>query len=256
MNTLFLAWQDKPREASQRIATRGWYPIGRLDAPADRSHYTFRYTQGALRAQREAGFQPLDAFPTMEKVYESPELFSLFRNRVPSEKRGDYAEFLSRLGLTVKEADPFEILAVSGGGRQTDNLEVFPKIHRRRDGSFQCRFFLHGWRHVNSASQERLNSLREGDRLQVALEINNPATGAAIQIQSADDYHMLGWAPRYLITDMLRALSESPGKVEATVVKLNPSPAPYNQRVLVHLEGCLPENMEPMSSPDFNGLLS
>lgn len=256
MNTLFLAWQDKPREASQRIATRGWYPIGRLDAPADRSHFTFQYTKGALRAQLEAGFQPLDAFPTLERLYESPELFPLFGNRVPSVKRDDYAEFVGRLGLTVKEADPFEILAVSGGGRQTDNLEVFPKIQQRRDGSFSCRFFLHGWRHVNSASQERLNALREGDRLQVALEINNPATGAAVQIQSADDYHMLGWAPRYLITDMLRALSESPTKVEAMVVKLNPSPAPYNQRVLVNLEGCLPDHLEPMSSPDFAGLLS
>src|SRR5439155_12810438 len=110
MKTLFLAWQDTPREASSRLATRGWYPIGRLDIQTEqRPLYTFRYTQGALIAKDEAGFQPLDAFPRFERAYESPELFPLFQNRVPDPKRNDYADFVKRLGLTVEDADPFEI---------------------------------------------------------------------------------------------------------------------------------------------------
>ena len=254
MKTLFLAWQDAPREASSRLATRGWYPIGRLDVEIEQPLYTFRYTRGALTAKDEAGFQPLDAFPRFERAYESKELFPLFQNRVPNPKRGDYADFVKRLGLTVEEANPFEILAISGGGRQTDNLEVFPKIQKRRDGTFAVRFFLHGWRHVNVDSQTRLSSLEEGDTLQVALEINNPVTGTAVQLQTADDYHVIGWAPRYLIRDMLRALGECPGDVRARVTQLNPPPGPYNQRVLVELEGRLPENVEPMSAPEFQGI--
>lgn len=254
MKTLFLAWQDTPRESAPRPATRGWYPIGRLDVENEEPRYTFHYTRGALTAHDEAGFQPLDAFPDFQRAYRSDELFPLFQNRVPNPKRGDYVEFIKRLGLTVEEANPFEILAISGGGRQTDNLEVFPKIQKRRDGTFAVRFFLHGWRHVNTDSQSRLNRLNEGDALQVALEINNPATGAAVQLQTADDYHMIGWAPRYLIKDMLRALAECPGHVEARVSKLNPPPGPYNQRVLVELEGRLPENVEPMSTPEFQSI--
>ncbi len=256
MKTLFLAWQDAPREASSRLATRGWYPIGRLDVEPEQPLYTFRYTRGALSAKEEAGFQPLDAFPRFEQAYESPELFPLFQNRVPNPKRSDYAEFVKRLGLTVEQADPFEILAISGGGRQTDNLEVFPKIQKRRDGTFVVRFFLHGWRHVSTDSQDRLSSLKEGDTLQVALEINNPVTGTAVQLQTADDYHMIGWAPRYLIRDMLRALEECPGDVHARVAKLNPPPGPYNQRVLVELEGRFPTEIEPMSAPEFQGITS
>jgi len=256
MKTLFLAWQDTPREASPRLATRGWYPIGRLDVEPEQPLYTFRYTRGALSAKEEAGFQPLDAFPRFEQAYESSELFPLFQNRVPNPKRSDYAEFVKRLGLTVEQADPFEILAISGGGRQTDNLEVFPKIQKRRDGTFVVRFFLHGWRHVSTDSQDRLSSLKEGDTLQVALEINNPVTGTAVQLQTADDYHMIGWAPRYLIRDMLRALEECPGDVHARVAKLNPPPGPYNQRVLVELEGRFPTEIEPMSAPEFQGITS
>jgi len=140
---------------------------------------------------------------------------------------------------------------VTGGARQTDNLEVFPRIQKRRDGSFDCRFFLHGWRHVNLPAQERVARLQPGERLQVALELNNPATTSAVQIQTSEDYHMIGWAPRYLVLDVLKAMTECPSELEACVLRLNPSPAPYNQRVLVQLEGRFPGTFEPMSSPQF-----
>ena len=47
--TLFLAWQDKGE-------SRQWFPIGRLDADSGLSRYRFRYTGGALRAQRGSIF--------------------------------------------------------------------------------------------------------------------------------------------------------------------------------------------------------
>ncbi len=150
MKTLFLAWQDKRVRGDQEDGSRAWFPIGRLDAEPDDAHYRFAYTRGVLQAKEKAGFQPLEAFPKFEALYESAELFPLFQNRLISTKREDYAEYLHRLDLSPG-ADPFEIFAISGGGKQTDNLEVFPKIQTRRDGSFACKFFLHGWRHVNAA---------------------------------------------------------------------------------------------------------
>ncbi len=256
MKTLFLAWQDKRLRGEQVEGTRAWFPIGRLDADLDDAHYRFAYTRGVLQAKAKAGFQPLDAFPKIDALYESAELFPLFQNRLISTKREDYAEYLNRLDLSPERADPFEILAISGGGKQTDNLEVFPKIQTRRDGSFSCRFFLHGWRHVNVPSQERLNVLRPGESLQVSMELNNPATGVAVQLETANDYFMVGWAPRYLIHDVLQAISGGPTKIEAHVVRLNPPPAPHNQRVLVELEGTFPSGYEPMSSDEFHPLRS
>lgn len=256
MKTLFLAWQDKRLRGDHVDGTRAWFPIGRLDAEPEDSHYRFAYTRGVLQAKEKAGFQPLDAFPKFDALYESSELFPLFQNRLISTKREDYAEYLQRLDLSPEQADPFEILAISGGGRQTDNLEVFPKIQARRDGSFSCRFFLHGWRHVNAPSQDRLNVLRPGEPLQVSIELNNPATGLAVQLETANDYFMLGWAPRYLIQDVLRAVAGGPSNMTARVVQLNPPPAPHNQRVLVELEGRLTAGYEPMSSDEFLPLRS
>lgn len=247
MKTLFLAWQDK-------AGSRAWFPIGRLDAEILGGMFRFVYTRGALRAQEEAGLEPLDSFPEFNKSYESDELFPLFKNRVLDPNRQDFSQYLKQLGLSADMADPIEILSVSGGERQTDNLEVFPKMVRRDDGGFRCRFFLHGWRYVSQSAQTRLDSLRPNDPLRVAIELNNPATRLALQLQSADDYHVLGWTPRYLVQDLVRVIAEAPGDIDVKVVRVNPVPAPAKQRVLIELSGRWPASYEPMSTEDFRPL--
>ena len=156
--------------------------------------------------------------------------------------------------MTPDHADPLEILALTGGERQTDNLEVFPKIERRKGGGFQCRFFLHGWRHVNEPAQQKLLGLNGGEQLRVAVELNNPATVLALQLETPDDYHMIGWAPRYLVKDLFQAICEAPNDICATVVKVNPSPAPAKQRVLIEIKGRWLADYEPMSSQEFQPL--
>lgn len=256
MKTLFLAWQDVRQDGGARPGSRAWFPIGRLEAEPGQDWFRFLYTKGALVAKEKAGFQALNAFPKLEQVYKSSQLFPLFQNRLISPKREDYAEYLERLALPPEETDPFAILAVSGGGRQTDNLEVFPQIRPHRDGRFSCRFFLHGWRHVNVPSQERLSRLGEGTALQVAVELNNPAMGTAIQLLTADDYFMIGWAPRYLIKDMLAAIAGGVETMRAHVVRNNAPPAPHNQRVLIELEGLFQVGYQPMSSEEFLPLVA
>lgn len=253
MKTLYLAWQDKrPADAG---GTRRWFPIGRLQADPQGHRFYFGYTKGMEQAHDKAGFQPLDAFPDLHKQYVSTELFPLFRNRLMRREREDYPAYVERMGLHADQVDPFEVLAVSGGIRQTDTLEVFPKVEKAADGSFSCRFFLHGWRHVNDGARERILKLLPGEPLQVALEMNNPATGPAIQLQTPNDYYMLGWAPRYLVMDLIKVIGEGPTEVQAKVLRLNPAPAPYNQRLLVQLKGAFPEGMEPMATPEFQPLV-
>lgn len=243
--TLFLAWQDK------RL-TRAWFPVGRLDVLNTPRSYRFRYTQGAERAHDKAGFEPLFDFPEWKRDYESSELFPLFQNRVISAERQDFAEYLRMLDLP-RTAEPAEILEVGGGYRATDNFEVFPKIERRPDGSFRCRFFLHGMRHVTAAAMARLDALQPDEQLYVTLELTNPATTLAVQLQTTD-YHMIGWAPRYLVDDLMRAMASAPQGYKAKVVRLNPSPAPSKQRLLVELSGSWP-GYEPMATGDFLPLI-
>ena len=122
MRTLFLAWQATQGLPGGVSPSRGWFPVGRLEASPEKHYYRFMYTKGAESAQKAAGFGFLDALPKLDKVYESSELFPLFQNRVLNPRRGDYAEYVERLALDPKHVDPLDILEMSEGRRQTDNL--------------------------------------------------------------------------------------------------------------------------------------
>jgi hypothetical protein len=169
-------------------------------------------------------------------------------NRIIPAGRGDFPAYLRMLDLP-EGSEPADILEVDGGYRATDSFEVFPKIERAPDGAFRSRFFLHGWRHVNPDSQRRIDSLKPGETLYVTVELTNPAAQLAVQIQT-EDYYMIGWAPRYLVGDLVHAIAQAPGKYGAKVVRINPAPAPSKQRLLVELSGCWPE-YEPMETGDF-----
>ena len=243
--TLFLAWQDKG-------ASRQWFPVGRLDGDPERSGYRFRYIGGAERAQAEAGFPLLLEFPELRRDYRAPQLFPLFRNRVINRRRPDLGDHLDRLDLTTS-ADPFEIMSTSGGYRATDSYEVFPRLVKATDGGFRCRFFLHGWRHVNQEAQKRLGTLEGNERLGITLELTNPTGPLAVQIQTTD-YHMIGWAPRYLVRDLAEAMADGPTEYAARVVRVNPLPAPSKQRVLIEMTGRWKRH-EPMSGEDYRPLV-
>lgn len=244
--TLYLAWQDKRM-------TRAWFPVGRLDVNSDRGAYRFQYIKGAERARKEAGFAPLPDFPEWKRTYESAVLFPLFMNRIIPAGRRDFTDYLRMLDLP-DGAEPVEIMSVDGGYRATDSFEVFPRIERAEDGAFRSRFFLHGWRHVPLEAQQRIDRLQPGEALNVTIELANPATRLAVQIQT-QDYYMIGWAPRYLVGDLVHAISQSPGECGASVIRVNPAPAPSKQRLLVELRGSWP-GYQPMAQGDFELLAS
>jgi hypothetical protein len=241
--TVFLAWQDG-RD------TRRWFPVGRLDVEPGTHRYRFGYTQGAQKAAKESGFAPLYDFPDLHGRYSSEKLFPLFQNRVMTNHRKSFPEYLHLLGIDDANPDPLEILAIDGGYRATDNFQVFPKIEKRADGAFRCRFFLHGWRHTHESARQRIDHLQAGENLYVTIELTNPATTLAVQLQT-EDYQMIGWAPRYLVGDLVSAMSHAPGDYKARVVRTNPGPVPSKQRVLIELSGHWPQDHEPMASEEF-----
>lgn len=243
MRTLFLAWQA-PSE-------RAWFPVGRLEADTERSFYRFCYTRGADEAQ-QSGFHPIASFPSFKSCYESSELFPMFKNRVLGSQRRDFPSYLASLALD--RPDPIEILAISGGERQTDSFEVFPKIEKDADGSFRCRFFLHGLRHMSAGAQLRAHDLVAGEPLGVSIELSNPKYGLAIQLTSRD-YEFIGWTPRYIVSDLLQAIGRN-HDISARVIQVNDDTVPINRRVLVELSGFLPADYEPMADGPFLPLVT
>jgi hypothetical protein len=249
MKALFVAWKDTQ-------SAGGWYPVGRLDANVAGERYEFRYTEGALTASKERGFEPFDSFPDFRKEYVSVELFPFFANRVQNQSRPSFHEYLRRLDLDKNlEApfDPIEALAVSEGRRATDSLEIFPKVERTERGAFAIKFFLHGGRYLSPASSARILQLQPGEDLGVAMEFNNDATHYAIQLQTRDRM-IIGYAPHYLLSDLAQVISQCSIPVSAHVSRVNRPPAPPNQRVLVVFEGCWPGDYQPMNGPEFKVL--
>ena len=185
----------------------------------------------------------------MDKEYLSPELFYLFQNRVMKPNRPDFREHIKRLGFRgIPFPDPFRFYrSAAASGPQ-----IFTRFSRNRE---ECRrrfrhpLFLHGWRYTTEFAQERLKQLKPEEELSVVLELNNPVTRLAVQLQTRD-YHMIGWAPRYLVSDLAKAIAGSSGEYEAKVVRINPAPAPMKQRVLIELRGNLGKH-EPMIGEDF-----
>ena len=244
MKSLFLAWQ---------APNRAWFPVGRLDADVAQQRYHFGYTKGALQAEHAVGFQPLPAFPEFDRTYESSELFPLFQNRVLDPGRKDFAAYLTSLDLPPSSAIRSKSSRYpAANGRRTAS-EVFPRIESHRDGAFRCRFFLHGWRHMSAASQTRAMSLQPGEQLGISSNCTNKAEQIAILLTSSD-YDFLGWTPRYLVKDLLKAISEKPS-VTASVVRVNAADVPANRRVLVELTGTLPPGLQPMSAEEFQPLV-
>ena len=96
--------------------------------------------------------------------------------------------------------------------------------------------------------------INRGDHLKVQIELTNPATRLAVQIQTTD-YCMIGWAPRYLVNDLIAAMVEGPSSYGARVVQINPETIFLKQRALIEMYGCW-NNHEPMSSEDFTPLVT
>ena len=106
---------------------------------------------------------------------------------------------------------------------------------------------------MSKESQARAMSLEPGDQLGVSLELTNKAAPVAILLTTSD-YLFLGWTPRYLVPDLLKAISQKPS-VAASVVRVNAAEVPANRRVLVELTGTLPPGLQPMSSDEFQPLV-
>lgn len=246
----FLAWQDD--------RSRAWYPVGRLDA--SKNHYVFAYTQGAMQAKKESGFSPIIEFPDFDKRYESEKLFALFSNRAMNSGRVGFQNYLKLIDLETLSADPelgkLDMLAVDGGYRATDRYHVFPDITTDDNGRFTTRFFLHGWRHTNDDVKNMINTLTPEQPLYVSVELNNP-TGIAVMLHTGD-YHTIGWSPRYLAHDLVKAMASTPDPsiITAKVVRVNPAPAPAKQRVLIELSAKFPLGYEPLNDEQFELIVS
>ena len=240
---LYLAWQN-PKN-------RSWFPVGVLTID-ENGTYRFVYTKGA---QRSRNFVFFGMMTDPDVVYESKELFPLFKNRLLAESRPEYKKYLKWLDISEDEGNPINILAMTEGIRATDTLEVFKCPTPNGKGRYEVDFFSHGLRHVAKHAIERVNHLRKGERLFLAYDMQNRYDSMAMTLRTDDPVEFVGYCPRYLSPDCQQLLEKNSAMdVLVTVERVNGG-APLNLRLLCKLVAPWPKDFQPCSGPDFEPLV-
>jgi hypothetical protein len=244
---LFVAWQD--------AAQRRYHPVARLvrHRVAGIPEYEFAYLNGAQEAQK-LGFQPFLAFPELGTIYRSDALFPFFSNRLVPRVRGDYREYVQRLGLQPDDPDDFAILARSGGIRATDSIELFPFPSYEQGIGYTMYFCVHSLRYINPIAHVRVDQLKPHEELNLMHDFQNPVDPDAMALRTADRV-LVGYLPGYLLEDVGK-LQDGYYRVQVTVAQINPPPAPLSQRVLCRMECCWPDNLAPFLSSIYQPIAS
>lgn len=208
---------DELLVSRQDPKTRRFSRVGVLSHDGDT--FRFTYDDGVTRA--------LPGLP-LRRVHASQSLFPIFAERVMDPHRPERAETLEHLGLGA-EAGPFEVLAVSGGGRTGDTYELTPLP---QPGTVSLPFLVHGIRHLTSDERAAIDDLKPGDRLELRCETDNEVNERALLVRQSGD--RLGYVPDPLL-DYVHRIMERP--FELVVDRVNPVAAGMHMRLLVRLTG-------------------
>ena len=109
---------------------------------------------------------------------------------------------------------------------------------------------LRGLRYVPSSSEQRVVELATGERLFGMLDFQNPYNPNAIAVRSEDN-HFLGYLPDYLTRDLITLRQYDPHALDLTVERVNPAPAPRDNRLLIRMQARWPEGVQPFDDEKF-----
>jgi hypothetical protein len=224
---LAVAWQNPVTGGAIR-------PIGILEKTE--AGYAFIYLR---HAQTLPGFRPLLGLDDLNRRYESPTLFAVFRQRLMDSHRPDYRHYLTVLGLP-DDVDALGQIGRSGGHRAGDSIFVVPEPRIDAQGGTSTDFFVHGVRH-KAGAETRVSMLRRGERLELRDEPSNPVNQRALLV--THDGAELGYVPDLLV-DYVHTVRAS-ADLAITVAQVNGPDAPPNLRLRAHLEGFVPQGYRP-----------
>ncbi len=220
MTSLYVAWQDPD--------SRTWTPVAKLSKTE--MGYQLNYTQGARKLQNFSG---LGRMVELDKTYYSSELFSFFANRIINKSRPEFKNYQRWLGLAASpNDDPMSILAITGGLRATDSIDLIAEpIFSGKNLSFD--FFLRGLRHL-ALPHDFLKNLQEKTQIYLAPDVQNKFDETAILLRSENPSTLLGYLPRYFSKFIGKELSKNQNNVRAELRKNNHD-APLDMRLLCRL---------------------
>jgi hypothetical protein len=234
---IYVAWRDPIKNS--------WHPVGLLSV-SENKVFHFVYTKGAVKSS-------FPLFPRMRKVteYKSNELFPLFYNRMISERRPDFKNYLKWLDINRNEFSPLKMLGLTEGIKPTDHLEFFQCPIKSDDKKYKVLFMIHGLQYFPKNVIERVNELKEGERLYLVPDPQNKFDKNAMMIRTDDPVYSIGYCPRYLSRDFYKLLAKNNvDDITVSVKKVNQD-APLNFRLLCKIVAPWPVEFQPCDQEDF-----
>lgn len=215
-----VVWQNMQ---TRRLVHVGWLRVGG-------GGYAFEYTPDA---ELDRDFAPFVAFPDLRRCYEANDLFSFFADRVAATAEPGFDDLVDALGLSRDTATPVELLARSWGRSTHDTIQIVPEPELHSDGSLSRLFLVSGVSHADEDHPERVSKrvakLKEGQKLGLRDEPDNPVDSKAIIIEAGGD--RLGWIPAYLVEEVHKARE----RVDVVVERANGPRTPWHLRLLCRL---------------------
>lgn len=222
MNRLYVAGQDPD--------SREWIPVAELIQTSD--GYTLRYTRGAIRLPK---FWGLGRMQDLHKVYYSRSLFPFFSNRIISKSRPEYKNYMHWLGLEKLPSSSLEVLGITGGVRATDNFELLA-APQNGGKKMVLNIFPRGLRYQSPEVIAQFMTLKEGSRVYLMNDSQNPKDSKAIAIRSEQPHAMfIGYVPRYYCPGLQKILSTSPKSIKGHIKRVN-ADAPLDMKLLLSFE--------------------
>lgn len=190
---IYLVWKD--------YKTRKRYIVGEL---SKNGKYKFRYRFSDVNKAIKNGFEPLIAFPNINEVYESYDIFPAFSSRLPDKRRKDVKEILAKYKLEKYNA--FELLKKSGGKLPTDSLEFIDPIFLD-ETNIEREFYIAGVRHYDycDGKNKSVNfELEINENLVLERDSNNVYDKYAVKVMNEDN-KIIGYIPIFFS----KAISEA-----------------------------------------------
>lgn len=194
---IYLVWKD--------YKTRQRYIVGEL---SQNGKCEFKYRIEDVNKAIENGFEPLIAFPNINEVYESYDIFPAFSSRLPDKRRKDVKEILAKYKL--EKYDAFELLKKSGGKLPTDSLEFIDPIFLD-ETNIEREFYIAGVRHheyCNEKSKCGKFELEISEELCLEKDSNNNHDKYAIKVMNKEN-KVIGYMPVFFSKEISEAIESN-----------------------------------------------
>lgn len=237
MSNIFILWQDQN--------TKLWHPVAKL------SHtdniYRLNYTKGATKSEMFIPFPNLDR---LDEIYESNELFPFFQNRILPSSRPEFKKLIRWIDMTPETFDPLNYLAITGGGKKTDNYRIL-KLPELVDGKYIFKFLISGVQYLKNSSQEFVNNLKVNTELEYFYELDNPVDQNAIGLKDKNSQEFIGYCPRYLVNDFKKLLESKESTESKFYIKKVNLDSPASYRLLCVFESQAKKNYKPLMFEEY-----